>query len=236
MNKGKWIMGVLLGGAIAIASGVQAQPLQAISPEDLVLQLQRDKKPGGSRDSVFNRACAIAPRLLTEDDASEQVWSLQPLFLWQLESATVARINLYLLEADEQPIWSYEPAPDATQLAYDGEPLVPGQKYGWEVIVAANDPAPGQLNLSSGDDYGSFLVMATSERERIERDLVALEARLKAAAASPEAMALERAHYFAAQSLWSDALGELYAVTDPSPELLAAREQLQALNFCAIGR
>ncbi|NJO20176.1 MAG: hypothetical protein HC838_09105 [Spirulinaceae cyanobacterium RM2_2_10] len=173
-------------GAIAIASGVQAQPLQAISPEDLVLQLQRDKKPGGSRDSVFNRACAIAPRLLTEDDASEQVWSLQPLFLWQLESATVARINLYLLEADEQPIWSYEPAPDATQLAYDGEPLVPGQKYGWEVIVAANDPAPGQLNLSSGDDYGSFLVMATSERERIERDLVALEARLKAAAASPE--------------------------------------------------
>jgi len=222
MNRGNLVAAALLGAAIAIASSVQAQPRQGLSPEDLVLQLERDKKPGGSRGI---QACAITPQSLTEDEASEQVWSLQPLFLWQLQGTPVASIQLYALD-EAEPFWSREPEPGATHLAYDGEPLEPGQTYEWETTV---------VNALVGQsDFSTFTVMAADKRQQIASDLERLEARLKAADASPEAIALERASYFAARALWSDALGELYSVDDPSPELQAARAQLETIDFCDI--
>ncbi len=224
MNRRKLGVAALLGLVLAIAGSAQAQQLDVLSPEDLILRLERDKEPGGSRGG---QACAIAPQPLTMTEASEQVWSLQPLFLWQLRGGDPSQmelvVELYELDAPE-PFWTGEPPNGATSLAYDGEPLEPGQVYEWSVLVTNS--------LLGEGDSADFEVMAADKRAQIEQELVQLEARLKAAAASPEAIALERANYFAARSLWSDALRELYSVENPSRALLAARDRLQANEFC----
>jgi hypothetical protein len=73
--------------------------------------------------------------------------------------------------------------------------------------------------------------MEAQKRDRITKELTALEKRLKGA--SEETVALEKANYFTERELWSDALRELYSVPKPSAELRDAIALEEAHDFCA---
>ena len=74
--------------------------------------------------------------------------------------------------------------------------------------------------------------MERQQRDRIADDLTKLEAQLKKQRASAEKIALEKANYFAQKELWSDALLQLYSVSNPSAELSEMIRQIQAHDFC----
>ncbi len=221
MNKGKELVVAIATVLLTLTGLAQAQNPPSVSPEDLVLRLERERQPGGSRGA---QACAVIPKSLTPQAASKQVWSLQPLLVWQLQGTQVDAVQLSAW-GELEPLWRREPSPGTTQVLYDGPPLEPGRTYEWELVVA--DP----LGTGALGDWVEFTVMPADERAQVARDLAQLEARV-AATASEEAIALRRATYFAERALWSDALRELYSVAEPSPTLAAARAQLGALNFC----
>jgi hypothetical protein len=68
--------------------------------------------------------------------------------------------------------------------------------------------------------------MGSPERERLAAELAALEAQLKAAGATAEEIALERANYFAQRDLWSDALQEIDSAKNSSVELTGKLQDL----------
>jgi hypothetical protein len=74
--------------------------------------------------------------------------------------------------------------------------------------------------------------MESQKRDRIAKELTALEEQLKKQRASAETIALHKANYFADRGLWPDALRELYLVPKPSAELIRTIELLQAHDFC----
>jgi predicted Fe-Mo cluster-binding NifX family protein len=116
-------------------------------------------------------------------------------------------------------LWS-QPVAAANQSAtYTGKALEPGQKYDWELVV---DPALGNSQRFT------FQVMEAQKRDRITAELTALETQLKAAGATAEEIALERANYFAERDLWSDALQEVYSVKNPSATLTQAAQEMSA--------
>lgn len=193
----------------------------ALSWGDIWNILSRRKKSGGSRGG---KICAIAPVKLVDQNAKpennqgiQEVWSEHPLFLWTTRGGTVQKIELFL-EGSKQPFWSREIPDGKTSIVYDEKPLQPGQFYKWRLT------APFPIEQTP------FQVMEGQERDRITADLKQLEEQLKGASA--ETMALEKADYFAKKELWSDALWELYSVSQPSAELTRAIEQIQDYDFC----
>lgn len=192
----------------------------ALSWGDIWDKLRRKKKPAGSRGGL----CQIAPAKLVDSDAKQEntqeiqeVWSDRPLFLWT--GGTVEKIELFL--PGKQKPWTGKIRQGETKVNYDGEPLQPGQSYEWQIL------APHPIKQEP------FQVMEPEKRDRITKELTALEKRLKRERASAETIALEKANYFAERELWSDALRELYSVPKPSAELRNAIALLQAHNFCA---
>ena len=196
----------------------------ALSWGDIWNALRGKRKSGGSRGVI----CQIAPVKLVDRNAKEEtqdiqeVWSKSPLFLWTIKGGTARQIKLFV-QGNEEALWSPDIKAGETKVVYDGEPLQPGQIYEWQLSALA--PAPTK---SSGI---RFKVMDSQKRDRISKELTALEGRLQGA--SKETIALEKADYFAKQELWSDALRELYSVPKPSAELRDAITLLQAHDFCA---
>jgi hypothetical protein len=196
----------------------------ALSWGDIWNALRGKRKSGGSRGVI----CQIAPAKLVDRNAKEEtqdiqeVWSESPLFLWTIKGGTAQKIQVFVYRNGE-PLWSPNIKAGETKIVYDGKPLQPGQIYEWQLSALA--PAPTK-SLSV-----RFKVMESQKRDRIAKELTALEERLKGASA--ETIALEKANYFAKKELWSDALRELYSVPKPSAELRDAIALLQAHDFCA---
>ena len=197
----------------------------ALSWGDIWNVLRGKRKSGGSRGGAI---CQIAPVKLVDRNAKEEtqviqeVWSESPLFVWTIKGGTARQIQLFV-QGNEEPLWSPDIKAGETKINYDGKPLHPGQIYEWQLSALA--PAPTK---SAGV---RFKVMEFQKRDRIAKELTALEGRLKGA--SVETMALEKADYFTEKGLWSDALRELYSVGTPSTELTGAIWQIQAHDFCA---
>jgi hypothetical protein len=206
----------------------QAQPLLtgkngtylALSWGDIWNRIRRTRTTGGSRGII----CPIAPVKLVDPDSSNsrqaevaEVWSDRPLFLWK--GGGVWKFEL-LLPGSEKP-WTPKLSQGETKVIYDGKPLQPGQSYEWQVT--------GAYPIRQGP----FRVMEREKRDRITKELTALEEQLKKQRSSAERIALEKANYFAERGLWPDALRELYSVPKPSAQLRNAIEQIQAHDFCA---
>lgn len=194
----------------------------ALSWGDIWRRLTRNKRPGGGRGEI----CEIAPVKLVDPNSKEEgnieIWSDRPLFLWGIKKGTAKQIQLFR-QGNEKPLWSRDIKAGETKVIYDGEALQPGQIYEWQ--LSALVPF---LKKSSGV---KFQVMESQKRDRISKELTALEERLKGS--SQETIAMEKADYFAQQGLWSDALRELYLVSAPSAELTGMIRQIEAHDFCA---
>lgn len=218
--------------AIPLQATIRQQPQQlltnvnntylALSWGDIWNILRRKKVPGGGRGDV----CLIAPRPLVDsnsrNEGNQEIWSLQPLFLWYIQKQAVQKIEL-VQKGSYEVFWNRKITPGETKVIYDGKPLQPGQSYIW--LVYDNAPSPRKSTSVE------FQVMETQKRARITNEITQLETRLKKEGANTEKIALEKANYFIQQSLWSDALREIYTAPS-SPELTRIIQQISSFNYC----
>ncbi|MEO1430791.1 MAG: hypothetical protein AAFV71_17355 [Cyanobacteria bacterium J06633_8] len=190
---------------------------------ELMRRLGRRRRNGGSRGPT----CLIAPQRLDDPiskvEINEEVWSLNPLFLWNIEDGEATKIELFE-KGRSQALWSKEIPKGATSIVYDGEPLKPGNSYEWQIVAKA----PFEMKSISA----KFKMMESQKRFPITIRLALLENNLKQQGADAEKIALEKANYLAQKQLWSDVVGEIYKVKNPSIELRRKKQQLQSSEFC----
>lgn len=188
---------------------------------DIWSKLSRRKVPGGGRGEEVT-ICAITPgRLDSTKSGIQEIWSVQPLFLWDIQGGTVQQIEL-LHKESEQVFWSQKIPTGQTKVIYDGKPLQPGQSYIWRL---SHSPTAGMT-------YYQFKVMGVQKRALITDELAQLEKQLKKQATNAEKIALEKANYFVQQELWSDALREIYSVPNPSTELTKMIQKISSFDYC----
>ncbi|MBD2166424.1 DUF928 domain-containing protein [Calothrix membranacea FACHB-236] len=192
---------------------------------DLLTIFRRQKVPAGGRGDI----CALAPQKLVEPGSSSstknnipvEIWSLKPLFLWKIKQGTVKQIQLFK-DGSNNDLWkgNGEIALGQTSIIYDGEPLQPGQLYHW------------RLHIPFPIEQPSFQIMEEKKRNEITNELKQIEARLNQQGASAETITLEKVDLFVKKNLWSDALREIFAVTNPSPEFKKIQQQLLSFEYC----
>ncbi|BAY60274.1 hypothetical protein NIES22_03320 [Calothrix brevissima NIES-22] len=245
MNKLKLLQAILLtnvlltnfGLTISSASTVKKQlPHNSISNpnnnfislglRDLWTLLRRPKVPAGGRDPQL---CFISPQILVDPalptninaNTPIEIWSLKPLFLWNIKSpGDVKRIQLFKPGSDKA-FWDKEIAPGQTSIIYDGEPLQPGQVYSLWVHI----PFPVEKL--------SFQIMGEEKRNQIAGELQQIEAKSKQQGTITETIALEKVDLFVSKQMWADALREIYAVPNPSPELKEIQQQIPSFDYCS---
>lgn len=156
-----------------------------------------------------SRICFIAPGNIGE----QTVWSDRPLLVMR-GTIPQGKINLYSssanfnYERDAQLLWTQEIPANTTTIPYQGEELQPGFTYDWEFI------AEGEANPPL-----SFILIPEADRKAIADRLTAITTDLQTKKATPEDIAIAQSDYFVSQQLWSDALQQLYLVTNPSANL-----------------
>ncbi|MBD0268848.1 MAG: hypothetical protein ICV77_11210 [Cyanobacteria bacterium Co-bin8] len=106
------------------------------------------------------------------------------------------------------------------RVAHSGAPLEAGT-YDWQFFMIA----PTHVYATS------FEIMDDEAYERIAAELETLQADLEAEGADAETIVLARAAYFIQQELASDALQELFSVSNPSEEMLEGQAELVQI-FC----
>ncbi|MDX2214268.1 MAG: hypothetical protein SFY66_13345 [Oculatellaceae cyanobacterium bins.114] len=186
--------------AIASFSPIRTVAQDSSTPpsiQDVITILEREEPPLGSRGDL----CAVSPGLLGETDI---IWSDRPTFAWRGETGHIILRSVN----NPTPLWQQSLSSGTQSISYNGTPLTPGQVYEWELDTASG----------IGQQY-TFEVMGGQERDRITRELQALENQLKTAGESTEAIAIARARYFAEQRLWSDAFQALQSISNPSSDL-----------------
>lgn len=195
----------------------------ALSWSDIVKIFRRKKSRKGGKGSI----CLIVPQRLDDPvslvQGTEEIWSLNPRFLWNISKGNVRTIELFEKDSN-QPFWSQEVPEGETSFVYDGKPLKPGYSYKWR--ITANAPFPIKSILSE------FKIMEAQKRSGITIRLALLEHRLKQQGASVEEIALEKANYFAKEELWSDVVKEIYQVENPSRRLKQKIQQIQSSDYC----
>lgn len=194
----------------------------ALSWGDIWKKLGRRKVPGGGRGPEEVKICAIAPgRLDSTKMGIQEIWSVQPLFLWDIQGGTLQQIDLLNRES-KQVFWSQKIPTGQTKVIYSGKPLQPGQSYIWRLSYSS----------TARMTYYQFKIMEIQKRDHITNDLAQLEKQLKIQRTNAEKIALEKANYFMQQELWSDALREIYSVSNPSAELTKMIQKIPSSNYC----
>lgn len=195
----------------------------ALSWSDIVKIFRRKKSRKGGKGSI----CLIVPQRLDDPvsqvQGTQEIWSLNPRFLWNLSKGNVRTIELYEKDSN-QPFWSQEVPEGETSFVYDGKPLQPGNSYKWRTIAYA----PYRMKSIPGE----FKVMEAQKRLGITIRLALIEHRLKKQGANAEKIALEKANYFAEEELWSDVVKEIYQVQKPSIRLKQKIQQIQSSDYC----
>lgn len=153
-------------------------------------QFERDELPLGSRGPQ----CAYSPGLVGETDT---IWSDRPLFLWRSSGQA---IRLYDYESGNL-LWQREVETGTEAVLYDGDPLIPGTLYRWELT-----------HPDASDFKATFAVMEEAARNELRAELEGRQMKWEAAGLSEPELAVERAQFFGDRRLWSDALKELHAV------------------------
>jgi hypothetical protein len=213
--------------------GVLAQQLEPTSWTDIWTQVeaQDPTTPGETRTGTGrgDDLCQISP------SPAEKIWSDRPLFLLtkRLGGGPIDRIELRSDRQDPKTtIWTASEADELIAEDENGRPiyiyttsysgeqtLEPGKTYHWLLFLSGADE-------NDYTSFTSFEVMSPEERDPIAADLQELTDQLIAEDTGEEAIALERARYFADRKMWADALQETYSVADPSEELLQLRKTL----------
>lgn len=193
--------------AVQLSQTVQP-PAEQLNPLESLMQAfnrRRAQREGIRRSGI----CVLSPSVI----ATDIIWSDRPLFIWQ---GVAKQIQLAPLGRSER-LWEQPIEAQAKSVRYDGSALQPGEIYQWELWGESNT----QTSLI-------FQVMEPNQRAQIAAQLQAIESQLTASGATPEAIALRQAQFFADQNLWSDALQLLYAIEPASPPVMEARQQIEA--------
>ena len=167
------------------------------------------KTPKNRLISRGGEVCLIAPGQLGE----QVIWSDSPLFIWQGDIPQ-SQIGLYSASVNfnyqqqEQLLWQQTVPANSQTMAYKGEKLKPGLTYDWVLSVDDKTYRPG------------FILMEQDERQKIAKELNALESQLRLEAANEEDIAIAKADYFIKRELWSDAIQQLHTIKQPSAHLL----------------
>ena len=197
---------------------------------DIWERLRRKKGKGGSRGSSRydhlseQTLCMLTPGQLPDRDGnfnhkgSLEIWSEQPLFLWQGE---MKGIEVREMRSNQQ-LWEQPLEPTTTSILYQGKALQPGIAYYWRNTIPLNE-LPTKI---------SFRLMDDQKRNQITADLNQLESKLKAKDASAERIALKRINYFINKQLWSDALREIYLMPNPPAEVTDVIDKINNNDFC----
>ncbi|MGB3310497.1 MAG: hypothetical protein WBG32_02430 [Nodosilinea sp.] len=175
---------------------------------------------------------ASEPFCILTPGRNETIWHQQPLFVTNgpINRIAVRQKADDRTQPDNPEIWSYSPRPDADLLIVaKTDPLQPGNRYEWLFYNSLDDNVIFLL---------SFTVMpAGEERDQITTDLAQLEAELTQEGASIEAIAQAQADYFLAKDMPADALQILFAVEEPSADLVALRtETVETICSFRLGR
>jgi hypothetical protein len=225
--KGKYSIGLILINTCIIGlsswgtSSATVQPQSTDSSkiaQNLILldwfRRERDYPGEGSSGISRGPICAIS---IQEDNV---IWNTTPLLVWQGNLFPKIAIRE---DGEPLPLWMETATDNETgiwRLTFPETPLQPGTQY--ELLfylMHISDPdSPTQLVR--------FQVMDGEERERISSGLEDLETELDSEGASEEEVALAKAEYFLEAELPADALQAIFAVSEPSEELLATQEAL----------
>lgn len=175
----------------------------------VILDLLRHKKVTTGSRTIEEKICAIALGLIK----TRVVWNDRPLFLWQ----GIAQKIEVRLPSSKDAFWEQSVSEADRDATYNGPALQQGHTYQW--VLTDRYSQPTSFN---------FQIMAAERRNVIAAELMALEAQLETKKATPEAIALQRANYFAQRELWSDVLQEVFSVQNPSAALTRIKQELPA--------
>jgi hypothetical protein len=175
----------------------------------IVNTFARQEVPLGSRTNT----CAITPGLVGKEDL---IWNNRPVFAWKGNARQIV-----LRDYDTGVVlWEKLIADGQQYVVYTGESLTPGRIYRWKLISETN----------SSVEF-TFELMSSLAREKIFQELQALETSLQEQGESLSNISLARSNYFFERNLWSDAIETLYAIDNPSPEIVAALTNISH-HFC----
>lgn len=164
-------------------------------------EMFRRRVPPDNGTSLGERFCGLAPNRL-EKGEGYPVWSDRPLFIWQ---GTASQIHVGTLSG--QSLWSSS-ITSGNSIQYGAKQVLEsGETYSW---WTDNDSS-----------RILFRVLSAEQRQEIE----AIE-ELPSRGSNAEAIAVAQAYYFAQRSLWSDALRVIYLVSQPSRELVQAKQTI----------
>lgn len=209
MTQQRWP--AVLGSAIAALAKAHPayeallQPNGEVGSTTLGMIVSPPPVPPEPKGSRGGEVYAIAP---SEIEGLNVIWRDRPLLIWE---GAIVRVEIIDAETKDL-LWSQEVSPEKRWVTYEGESLEPGQSYEWRLCDRHGDLLTKQAV--------TFQVLTDEERERIAAALAEKEVALKAEEASSEAIALERAAYFAEQGLWTDVLMEAFSVNNPSADLM----------------
>lgn len=164
--------------------------------------------PKGSRGGL----CAIAPTHPNAD--TPEIWHNPPVIVWQ--TGSVAKVSL-ATDPETAPFWEYIPAGDETSIVYDGAPLDARETYTLGVHVS-KDAGPALIP--------DFKVLSAEERTIISNELESIASPNESTVSDAEWTAIQQAEYFVEHSLFYDAIQSLFAVSDPSAELIETQERI----------
>ncbi len=197
---------LIMSGAIA-----QTQP----SWQGVINRMFGNKEPrapgpgrrGGSRPADL---CWMTPH--------ETLWNSRPQLIW---SGSFRAVGVRPM-GTETTLWrSVAPAGNMLhRLEYGGTPLQAGKPYEWVFFFDQNSNSP-ILRVP-------FQIVDANQQMTIKTDLATLTHQSQKQKINAEALALQRANYFAQRQLWSDVLQEVYSVRTPSKQLQQVTRDIEA--------
>lgn len=218
LGLGLMLLGLAAIGSASLRGAAIAQP-PAPSPLkpallwDFFRREAEDRRAGGNGSPRVPGQCEITVA------THQRVWNRNPAFVW------TGLTTIALRQPAQAPFWDETveaTAPDGIhRVFYLEEPLTPGF---YEVVFSSPLLATGMVT--------PFEVMDDDTYAQIAAELEILEASLKAENADAETSVLARVNFFADRGLASDALQELFAVAEPSPEMQQRQAEMVEM-FCS---
>ena len=208
MTQQRWP--AVLGSAIAALAKAHPayetllQPNGEVGSTTLGMIVPPPPEPPQPIGSRGGEVYAIAP---SEIEGLNVIWRDRPLLIWE---GAIAKVKISDAETDDL-LWSQEVSPENRWVAFAGEPLQPGRRYEWGLCDRHGNLLTNPV---------TFHVLASEQWEGVAVALAKKEAALQAEDARSEAIALERASYFADQQLWADVLMVAFSTANPSTGLI----------------
>jgi hypothetical protein len=146
-------------------------------------------RKGGARGNDV--VCAESPTFRAKDP---YLWTRQPLLVWSGSPSSLQLLDTQSLKI----VWqkTIDSNSEIRQVRID-RPLELGKRYIWRVVAKpGNDAVNPEI---------AFQMVDANQWRKIDRELTALEQKLKGQKLSSEEITLEKVSYFAQRQMWGDA-------------------------------